>query len=52
MNKPIEFSHHAREQFLPRGSNEAEIVEAIRGCPWEPAELGRLSCRKEFAYNK
>lgn len=30
---------------------EHEVVEAIRTEPWQPAELGRLECRKDFAFN-
>lgn len=48
--KPINFSRHAKEQLIFRGTTEQEIIEAIRTCPWEPAELGRLQCKKEFPY--
>jgi hypothetical protein len=29
----------------------AEVEEAIRTCPWTPAELGRQECRKDFPFN-
>ncbi len=35
-----------------RGTAEAEIEEAIRTTEWSPAELGRLECRKDFAFDK
>lgn len=48
--KPINFSRHAKEQLTFRGTTEPEIIESISTCPWEPAELGRLQCKKDFAY--
>ena len=50
--KPIRLSEHAKQQLVYRGATEEEIVEAIRTAPWQPAELNRLECRKEFAYNQ
>ncbi len=35
-----------------RGFTVAEVQEAIRTCPWGTAELGRMDCRKTFAYGK
>jgi len=35
-----------------RGFTIAEVEEAIRTTPWQPAELGRLDCRKDFPYGK
>ncbi len=35
-----------------RGFTVAEVEEAIRTMPWQPAELERLECRKDFAYGK
>ncbi len=49
--KPILLSDHAKEQCHFRGTSEDEVREAIRTSPWKPAELGRLECNKEFAYN-
>jgi hypothetical protein len=46
--KPIRFSNHAREQMRYRGATEQEVIEAISSAVWEPAELGRLECRKEI----
>jgi len=30
----------------------AEVEEAIRTCAWGAAELGRLHCRKNFAFGR
>jgi uncharacterized protein YuzE len=49
--KPIRLSGHARDQLAFRGGTEREVVEAIRTVPWQPAELSRLECRKDFAFN-
>ena len=49
--KPVRLSGHAQSQLGFRGSNEEEVVEAIRSEPWQPAELGRLECRKNFPFN-
>ncbi len=35
-----------------RGFTVAEVEEAIGTAQWKPAELGRLECRKDFAYGK
>jgi hypothetical protein len=35
-----------------RGFTINEVEEAIRTAPWQPAELGRLDCRKDFPYGK
>ena len=35
-----------------RGFTVPEVEEAIRTITWQPAELGRLECRKDFAYGK
>ena len=48
--KPINFSRHAKEQLTFRGATEQEIIEAIRTCHLEPAELGRLQYKKDFLY--
>jgi hypothetical protein len=50
--KPIIFSKHALAYTDRRGFTEAEIVEAIRDSEWEPADSGRMQCRKEFIYEK
>lgn len=49
--KPIRLSAHAQRQLRSRGTTVAEVVEAIRTQPWQPAELGKLECRKDFVYN-
>jgi len=50
--KPIRLSLHAKEQLFFRGTTEEEIIETIRSSQWEPAELGRLQCKKDFLYEK
>lgn len=50
--KPIRLSGHAREQLDRRGVTEKEIIEAISTVAWEPAEMGRFQCRKDFPYHK
>ena len=45
-------SQHAKQQLSYRGTSEREIIEAIHTSQWEPAELGRLQCKKDFPYNK
>jgi hypothetical protein len=49
--KPIHLSGHARQQLGFRGASEQDVIESIRTSTWEPAELGRLECRKNFAFN-
>jgi hypothetical protein len=48
--KPIRISGHAREQLAFRGASETDVLEAIRTCPWTPAELGRIECRKNLRF--
>jgi hypothetical protein len=50
--KPIKFSQHAKEQLSYRGATEKEIIETIKTIPWQPAELGRLECRKDFKFDR
>ena len=50
--KPVRLSQHANQQLFYRGTSEEEIKDAIRTSKWEPAETGRLQCRKDFAYNQ
>ncbi len=52
MIKPIRFSGHARNQLARRGVSEGQVIEAIRTSPWQPAERGRLECRKDFAHER
>jgi hypothetical protein len=48
--KPIRLSAHAELQLQFRGGSKHEVVEAIRTEPWQPAESGRMECRKDFAF--
>jgi hypothetical protein len=50
--KPIRLSGHAREQLFFRGTTEGEIIETISESKWQPTELGRLECKKDFPYEK
>ena len=50
--KPIRLSAHARGYLRARGFTAAEVEEAIRAGLWQPAELGRLECRKDFPYGR
>ncbi len=49
--KPIRFSAHALGYRARRGFSTAEVEEAIRTTPWNPAERNRLQCRKNFPFN-
>ncbi|HTS17319.1 MAG TPA: DUF4258 domain-containing protein [Verrucomicrobiae bacterium] len=49
--KPIRLTKHARGYLVSRGFTEAEVEEAIRTCPWQPSELGRWECRKDFPFH-
>jgi hypothetical protein len=49
--KSIRLSNHAREQLQFRGASEAQVIETIRGEPWQPAALGRQECRRNFPFN-
>jgi hypothetical protein len=48
--KPVRFSEHARQQLRFRGATEQEVIDSIQTAKWEPAELGRLECRKSFTF--
>ena len=50
--KPIRLSGHALSYTEKRGYTVAEVEETIQTSPWEPAELGRLQCRKSFPFNR
>jgi len=50
--KPIRLSGHAQDQLRYRGVSEQEVIEAIHTAPWQPAELGRLECRKDFSFGR
>jgi hypothetical protein len=49
-DKPIRFSHHARERLRDRGATEEEVVETIRTTPWTPAQAQRFECHRNFPY--
>lgn len=34
-----------------RGVTEEEVVQTIYTAPWQPAERGRLECRKDFVFD-
>lgn len=50
--KPIRLSKHALGYVLSRGFTVEEVENAIRTCPWQPTELGRLDCRKDFPFGQ
>jgi hypothetical protein len=50
--KAIRLSAHASSYIASRGFTEAEVEETIRESRWEPAELGRMECRKVFSLNR
>lgn len=51
LQKPIEFSPHAREKMLDRGAAESEVKAAIRTGSPEPARKERFMFRKNFAFS-
>jgi hypothetical protein len=48
----VRLSEHARQQMDYRGATEHEVADAIRTATHEPAEQGRLECRKDFPYGQ
>jgi len=50
--KRIRLSGHALSYMASRGFHLEEVEEAIRTAPWEPAELGRLECHKDFVFGR
>ena len=50
--KPVRLSNHALRYMSKRGFTLAEVENAIGTAAWQPAELGRLNCRKDFPYGK
>lgn len=48
--KPVRLSAHALSYTVKRGFTVAEVKDAISSSPWQPAELGRLECSKDFAF--
>jgi len=49
--KPIRLSDHALRYASKRGFTVDEVEDTIRTTPWQSTELGRLECRKDFAYD-
>ena len=49
--KPIKFTFHARDQMAERGTNEADVEQAVRQGLREPARAGKMLCRFNFSYN-
>lgn len=51
IGKPIRLSNHARGYLLRRGFTETEVHEAIRTCPWQPAQRERQKVTQDFPYH-
>ncbi len=49
--KSVRLSAHALSYTTKRGFTIAEVEKAIQNSSWEPAELGRLQCRKNFPFS-
>ena len=49
--KPVRLTRHALEQCSERGTNKADVTQAIEHGAREPAKLGRMLCRFNFPYN-
>jgi len=52
LQKPIEFSAHAREKMLDRGAMEVDVADAIHTGSSEPVRKGRIMFRKNFAFDR
>lgn len=50
--KPIRLTHHEQEQCQERGTDEAEVINAIRHGMKETVKHGRELCRYNFAFNQ
>ena len=50
--KPIRLSAHARGYLQKRGFTVAQVEDAIRASAWQPADQGRLKCRKDFSFGQ
>lgn len=50
--KPIRLTKHASGYLNQRGFTKAEVEDAILTADWEPAELGRIECRKAIPFGK
>jgi hypothetical protein len=49
--KPIRLTKHAQEQCIERGTNEVEILEAVRTGTRKLAKQGRYQYQANFQYN-
>ena len=49
--KSISFTKHALAQCIERGTNELEVIEAIRNGNHKPAKQGRLEYRYDFQFD-
>ena len=49
--KPIRLTRHAQEQCLERGTNEAEVIQAIQTGIRKNAKKGRYRYEATFQYN-
>jgi hypothetical protein len=49
--KPIRLSKHAQEQCLERGTNELEVVHAIRTGIRQNTKAGRFKYQATFQYD-
>ncbi len=50
--KPVRISAHALSYTTKRGFTIVEVEKAIQDSLWEPSELGRLQCRKNFPFGR
>jgi Domain of unknown function (DUF4258) len=50
--KAVRLSAHALSYTTRRGFTVAEVEEAIRTGAWQPADLGRLECIRDFAFGR
>ncbi len=51
-HKSIRLSGHALQQLSYRGVQEDEVLDCIRKSSWEPAELGRFQCTKDYIFQQ
>ena len=50
--KSIVLSFHAIEQCKERGTNEEEVIKAIKECKWILAKKNRLECKISLPCDK
>jgi hypothetical protein len=51
VGKPIRVSVHAAERIRQRGATTGEVELAIRDETWRPAQRGKWSARRRFAFD-